>query len=178
MNDRQLAAAVCDRDERAIDRLINKYSRLLWSVVCAALAGFADSGEAEECVADVFIYFWQHPEKFDSRRGDLKTWLCVLARSRAIDRYRSLSRRQTEVLGGALPSPEPALEDRLIYAEDKERLAAALEMLSETDREILLRRYYHRQKPAEIALALDMKVKTVDNRLYLAKKQLKELLDD
>ena len=41
------------------------------------------------------------------------------------------------------------------------------------DREILLRRYYFGQKPREIAAALGLDKKQVDNRLYQTKRRLR-----
>jgi len=55
-------------------------------------------------------------------------------------------------------------------------LIAAVNALGEPDREILVRRYYYGQKPKEIALALNMSVKQVDNRLYQTKRRLRQVL--
>ena len=57
-------------------------------------------------------------------------------------------------------------------------LFSAINTLGEPDREILVRRYYYQQKPKEIALALNMTVKQVDNRLYQVKLKLREALSD
>lgn len=51
-----------------------------------------------------------------------------------------------------------------------------MKALEEPDREILLRRYYYDQKPREIAMALDMPVKHVENHLYRTKRRLRETL--
>ena len=51
--------------------------------------------------------------------------------------------------------------------------AAAPDALTEPDREILLRRYYFGQKPREIAAALGLDKKQVDNRLYQTKRRLR-----
>ena len=49
--------------------------------------------------------------------------------------------------------------------------------LGEPGREILVRRYYFNQKPRQIALALGMTVKQVDNSLYRSKRQLRQTLN-
>ena len=33
------------------------------------------------------VYLWQHPDKFDPRRGSLRSWLAVVARSQPFWRY-------------------------------------------------------------------------------------------
>ena len=62
--------------------------------------------------------------------------------------------------------------------ETRQALAAAVDTLAVQDREILLRRYYYEQKPKEIALALDIPVKKVENRLYRTKRKLRDLMAD
>lgn len=54
----------------------------------------------------------------------------------------------------------------------------AVNALGEPDREILVRRYYYEQKPKEIALALNLSVKQVNNRLYQTKQKLREALSN
>ena len=62
--------------------------------------------------------------------------------------------------------------------ETRNALIAAINALGEPDREILIRRYYYEQKPKEIALAMDMSAKQVDNRLYQTKLKLREALSN
>ena len=70
------------------------------------------------------------------------------------------------------------MADAINAREARQALRAAVDALGEPDREILIRRYYYNQKPREIALALDMRVKQVDNRLYQTKRKLREALSD
>ena len=93
MNDRKIAAAIKQGDEAAITQVINQYSRLLWPIVSAILSKAGSVEDVEECIADTFIFLWQNPDKFDPERGKLKTWLCIVARSKATDLYRKLSRQ-------------------------------------------------------------------------------------
>ncbi len=44
---------------------------------------------AEDTVQDVFVGFWQSPERFDAARGTLRTYLLTLAHRRAVDTVRS-----------------------------------------------------------------------------------------
>ena len=68
--------------------------------------------------------------------------------------------------------------DDMIQEETRRVLIAAVNALGEPDREILVRRYYYEQKPKEIALALNLNVKQVDNRLYQTKQKLREALSN
>lgn len=92
MKDEQTAEAVGRRDEAVIGEVIKAYSKLLWNIASAVLDQVGSVQDVEECVADTFVYFWENPNKYDPQRGKLKTWLSIIARSKAIDRYRELSK--------------------------------------------------------------------------------------
>ena len=91
----------------------------------------------------------------------------ALDRSREILRCRAVSLEEIE-LADPLGVPEV-----LLAGERRAALNAAVDALAEPDREILLRRYYFGQKPREIAAALGLDKKQVDNRLYQTKRRLR-----
>ena len=178
MRDEMLIAEIKKRNEVAMSQIIDKYAKLLWSVAGAVLHRVGTAQDVEECVADVFIHLWENPHKFDPARGPLKSWLAMVARSKAIDRCRELAGRSTvswdeTVLIGGL-----GIMDDVMKVETRRLLIEAVNGLGEPDREILVRRYYYEQKPREIALALNMNVKQVDNRLYQTKRRLRQVLSD
>lgn len=176
MRDETVIQAIRNRDEAVMGRVINKYSRLLWPIASAVLCKAGSDQDVEECVADAFIYLWQHPQNFDPQRGTLKSLLCIIARSRAIDRYREIMRRNTVPIEEAVLSAGTGLQEALLQEETKRELLAAVKALGEPNREILVRRYYHNQKPREIALAMGLSVKQVDNSLFRSKRQIREAL--
>jgi len=178
VSDEKIINAIKNGDEAAIAQVIDKYSRLLWSVASAVLKNVGQEQDVEECVADVFISLWQQPEKYDAGRGGLRTWLCIKTRSRALDRYREISRRSALPLEEAVAAQVLGAEELVGTEETKRELASAIDTLALREREILIRRYYYEQKPREIALALGIPVKAVDNSLYRAKRKLREELEE
>lgn len=92
LNDKKIIAALIKGDERILAFVIRKYSGLLWKIAASILINAASAQEVEECVADVFIHLWQHPEKYNPDQGKLSSWLAVLTRSKAIDRYRRIAK--------------------------------------------------------------------------------------
>ena len=178
LNDEKTISAIRHRDEAAINEVIKKYSKLLWSVSGAVLSYIGSTQDIEECVADTFIYLWEYPDKYNPERGKLKTWLAIIARTQAINRYREITKRDTVPLEDINFIHHLGVIDDILKEETRCTLIAAINALGEPDREILIHRYYYEQKPKEIALALDMSAKQVDNRLYQTKQKLREALSD
>lgn len=176
MKDELVREAIARNQPDVMGKVMDRYARLLWPIAAAVLKNVGSDQDVEECVADAFIYLWQHPEKFDPARGSLKSWLCIVVRSRAIDRFRQLTRQGTLPLEEAVLSATVGMQEQLMSRETRRELIAAVNALTEPGREILLRRYYYNQKPREIALAMGMTVKQVDNSLYRSKRQLRQAL--
>lgn len=177
LNDEAIAAALKQGDAAAMDTVITKYSKLLWSIASPILSPVSSVQDIEECVADVFIYLWQNPQKFDPCRGTLKVWLSIVTRSQAVDRYRRLARLEAIPLDDTLLTRQLSLpDDILLQKETRHTLWAAVRALKEPEQEMIVRRYYYGQKPREIARALGFPVKSVENRLYRAKQALRSTL--
>ena len=172
LTDAELSRAVQSRDEAAMEVIINRYSRLLWRVCAAVLSKSGGTQDVEECVADAFVYLWRYPERYDSSRSTLKTFLCMVARSRAMDRYRSLMRSRTVPMEEGLAAQTLDISAQALSAETR-----ALHTLPEEEQDMLLRRYLGDQKPREIALALGITSRQVQNRLYRVRSRLRAQLN-
>lgn len=104
-----------------------------------------DRTVAEDLTGETFERAFVRWRRFDPRRGTAKTWLCQLARSAALDHFRSESRRRrredtyalrdvrsggTDVFGDAL---SPELEGALQSLSPGEREVIALRVLLDFD---------------------------------------------
>ena len=177
MTERQMLAGLAAGDERALDDAILSYSRLLWSIARAVLRNIGSTEDMEECVADAFIQLWKSSAVLDQSGGSVKTWLCVAVKSRAIDRYRKIVQKSEIALDEQLASCGSGIVDQTLDAVLQRELIAAIHALGEPDREIILRRFYYRQKPKDISLALDLPIRQVENRIFRAKQKLRAQLD-
>ena len=176
MNDRKIISAIIQQDAKALAYAVQKYSSLLSKTAASVLANAAAVQDVEECVADVFIFLWQHPEKYNPEKAKLSSWLSMIAKARAIDRYRRIIKKRE------LPIEEIVVES-LEYAkigpsdQEKEKLRACIDELDEKERDLIIRRYYYEQKPAEIAIALELSKKQVENKLFYVKQKIKKLME-
>lgn len=177
MSDEKVLLAIMNRDERMMSTVMNKYSKLLWKIVSAVLANTGTVQDVEECVADVFIDFWLHPDKYKPERGKLSSWLSMVARTKAIDRFRQIAKKKEFSIEEEVLTYHEEILENIVKKEEKEQLISCVEKLESGDREILLRRFYYEQKPKEIAAALNLSRKQVENHLYQTKMKLRKMME-
>ena len=175
LSDKKIISAIAAQDERILAYVVQKYSKLLWKIAASILINAASVQDVEECVADVFIYLWQYPEKYNPDKAKLSSWLSVVARSKAVDRYRQISRKRE------IPMEEIVAESlgysEITAVEEDDKLQSCMDELNAKERELIIRRYYYEQKPAEIAVALDIPKKQVENKLYYVRQKLRKMME-
>ncbi|HET9984203.1 MAG TPA: sigma-70 family RNA polymerase sigma factor [Longimicrobiales bacterium] len=181
--DAALVAAMAAGDESALARLYDRYGRTAYSIAYAILGNGAD---AEEAVADAFVQAWAQAATFDARRASVAAWLCLLTRSRALDRLRA-RRRRTRTLelaaskaddGMALPLaiPEPAPDRMAERGEARELVLRAMAELPEPQRRVLELAYFGGLTQSEIAEELGEPLGTVKTRTRAALEKLRGAL--
>jgi len=91
-SDIYLLKAIANGNQEALTQLYDLYAP---HVLAVALHILKNKQEAEDLVHDVFIEAWQKSQSYDSKRGSVRNWLMLRARSRSIDRIRKLARLET-----------------------------------------------------------------------------------
>lgn len=160
-----------DRDSAA-QRIWEVYGKLLHTVAASLLPGHPE--DAEECVQDAVWAYVDAPEKWDPAKGSEKTYLCVLVRSRAMDRRRRLAARREDPLedhAGVLRA-----EDHTEEAALRDGLRRALAELSPVERRLFTLRFLYQWPSAEIGQALGLSANGVDARVVRLRRKLKHLL--
>src|SRR4051795_13378965 len=69
----------------AFDALYRKYWRGVFGAAYRVLGRVA---EADDVAQEVFLRHWRKPRRFDAGRGELGSYLRLMARSRALDLWR------------------------------------------------------------------------------------------
>jgi RNA polymerase sigma-70 factor, ECF subfamily len=144
----------------------------------AALSVTRDPGLAEDVVQDVFAQLWLRPKSFDPSRGSLRSYVTMLARSRALDRWRSQSARDaalerltTET--GRATGEERSAAEAAIERESSSRVAGSVRRLPDSQREAVLLAYGRQLTASEIAAAVGVPVGTAKSRVRLGLKRLR-----
>ena len=176
MDDELLIQKLLNEEPEAFSYIIDTYSKLLWVIVGGILGKVGTSQDIEECISDVFVQLWRNPKAFDHQKGSLKTFLAVIAKSKALDIYRKLSKSKIVALNEAIGAADDDLLDYIVDQEMSQALFAAIESLTEPNKEIVMRRYFFDEKPACIAKIISLPVKEVENRLYQSKLKLRKQL--
>jgi RNA polymerase sigma-70 factor (ECF subfamily) len=174
----ELLRALARGDESAFARIYDRYSPILLGLLLRILRSRA---EAEDVLQEVFLQVWQRAHSFDAERGRAFTWLVTLARSRAIDRLRSVGSRERAAQRSAEEAPpesEPAewADNAAIRTERAEAVRAALAELPEEQRQVLLLAYIEGMSQSEIAAAKNQPLGTVKTRTRSALRKLSDSL--
>lgn len=174
----ELLRAIARGDESAFARVYDRYSPILLGLLLRILRSRA---EAEDVLQEVFLQVWQRAQSFDSTRGRAFTWLVTLARSRAIDRLRSIGSRERATRASAEDAPpesEPTewADTAAIRAERAEVVREALAELPDEQRQVLLLAYLEGMSQSEIATAKNQPLGTVKTRTRSALRKLGETL--
>lgn len=146
----------------------------------AAVRVLHDPAAAEDVVQDSFMHLWNRPASFDPRRGSLRGYIAMVARSRAIDRRRaqaaqaSTAERFKAMLG---PEPEESAVERTIERERSARLVSILDRLPSAQREALLLAFGGGLTMTEVAVAAGVPIGTAKSRVRLGLAKLRTLTE-
>ena len=177
VSDVELLHAVARGDEAALARLYDGYRVILFGLLVRILNS---RQEAEDVLQEVFLQVWKRASDFEEARGRPFTWLVTLARSRAIDRLRSLGSRERVVQNAAreiIEETSDAIEDA-IRAEEGRVVRHALQEIPEEQRRALELAYFEGLTQSEVARRLETPLGTVKTRMRSGMTKLRELLGD
>src|SRR5215510_9459518 len=106
--DVRLHARLVDGDDDALAEIYDRWSTLVHTL---AVRITGDRATAQDVTQDVFVRLWERPDAYDPSRGGLRTWLCMVARTRALDIVRSnRSRARYHAADGARRRLEPEVD--------------------------------------------------------------------
>src|SRR5262249_5540414 len=175
--DRRWLERVAEGDSGALAELYDQYADLLFSL---ALRIVGSASDAEEVLQDCWLQAWRSARSYDPARGAVGAWLVTIARSRALDRLRSLgSRRRAEGAASteaAAEPPPPVSDPAAGYARRMLRkdVASAVTALAPQQRQVVELAYFEGLSQAEIASRLNAPLGTVKSWTRQALLKLRE----
>lgn len=132
---------------------------------------------AEDLAQEVFLKLYRHLPDF---RGEARftTWLYGLTLNTVRDHLRMKKRRPVttvlETLKGWFTDSREEPEAEAVRSEERQTVAGILAALPPKYREVLVLYHYRQMALSEVALLLQIPVKTAETRLYRGKQLLKE----
>jgi RNA polymerase sigma-70 factor, ECF subfamily len=174
--DVDLISSLRQGNQHALSILYDRYGSLVYTL---ALKLLDRRDEAEDLTQDVFLSFWKQ-EKFDPTRAKLSSYLCLITRSRAIDKLRNRQSEQKSIARlQQITVPEadlPTPLDAVTQSEEQTIVRQSLLRLSEQQRHILELSYYQNLSQSAIATQLNLPLGTVKTHMRQGLIKLRQLL--
>jgi RNA polymerase sigma-70 factor (ECF subfamily) len=167
-------------DPEAFEKLMTPLEQMIWRV-CWHYTG--DREAASDCGQDTMVRVWRGLEKY---HGDcaFETWVYRIAANCCIDYLRKKKRDRSESIeplkeqGFDPADPKAGTEEKVLAAEEKQRLREGIAQLPEEQREALILTQLEKVPYEEAARALGVSEGTVKSRVNRAKARLKEILSE
>ena len=181
MTDKEIIKQMEDSSEVGFRLLFDEYHNYVYTIVYQILRNTGSSRDIEECVSDVLTNVMMNYDT--DYNGSLKAYIGTVARCRAIDMKRTLTRITSKNISmddetvSELTSTDN-VEENIENSELARIILENIEKLGSPDADILIQKYFFDRKSHEIAMILKMNPITVRSRCKRAIKRLKEVLSD
>lgn len=163
-------------DREAFQRVYVATSAKLLGI-CLPIVG--EQGAAEDVLQDVFVIVWRNAAKFDPVRASPITWLCMIARNRAID-WRRAHDRHADRFGMMMPpfvADDSVPVDQAMASVEMERAAVAcLDRLPEDQRSAIRDAFLEGATYVTLAERLKLPLGTIKSRIRRGLLELKKCL--
>lgn len=144
------------------------------AVVYGVSARLVGASHAADVCQEVFVALWDHPERFDPARGNLRRLLVTIARRRCIDHLRRHGRRAaTEDRAiRARPVATPSVDEAAIALLAGQRVHDALAKLPAAQRRAIELAYFDGLSFRQVAVATGTSEGTAKSRIRLGLQRL------
>jgi len=142
-----------------------------------ALQYTKDYDTAREITQESFIGLWEKRETIDLSKP-VKTYLSTTVRNKCLNYLRDNKKFNKEILDmeGLLSDKTYVQPDRLVETEIRDKIEMAIEELPVKCREIFVLNRHENLKYQEIAIRLEISVKTVETQMSKALQHMRERL--
>lgn len=172
--ERQLVARIEAGDDAALATIYDQYGALVHGIALRLVG----SASAADICQEVFVALWNQPERWDSSRGSLRTFLAMIARRRAIDHLRGTGRRTAneQRAHGAAPAIVPNVDEAALALVSADGVRAALAALPDPQRRAIELAYFNGLTFRQVAEATGSTEGTAKSRIRLGLRRLGDQL--
>jgi RNA polymerase sigma-70 factor (ECF subfamily) len=171
-----LVQSIAAGDQRALHSLYERTHRIVFTLIVRITA---NRETADEVTIDVFHDVWRKASTYDPEGGSVLGWIMNQARSRAIDRFR-FERRKKRIntdRHSLLPTTDITDPQEIALFEEQSRLLrAALEVLTQEERQVIENAFFSELSYPEVAVKLNQPLGTVKTRIRSGLGKLREAL--
>ena len=171
-----LLRRVANRDRDAFAAFYDQTSSRVYGTVLRVLR---DPGYSEETTQEIYLQVWRTADGYDPASGSPLAWLLTLAHRRAVARVRSeqaARRRDLQYGTASVERPADNVIDAAISGDERRRVTACLEGLTEMQRECIELAYYGGLTYVEVSERLAANLATVKSRMRDALRSLRNCL--
>lgn len=148
---------------------------ILFNTLTRFSTGIVQSKEtAEEIVSDVFIHLWNERSRL-TNIDDLQLYLFIAVKNNSLRKLKQLNKHRTlsiDEFNIDMDSTYQNPEDKVLSAESLRKIESIIESLPNRAKLILKLAKEDRLRYKEIAVLLDISVKTVDHQLAITLKKI------
>jgi RNA polymerase sigma-70 factor, ECF subfamily len=162
MSDDELMTRLGEKEPAALAEVYLRYR----PAMCKFAGRIVGPSQAEDIVQDVLERLWTSPDAYESTRGSPRAYLITMARTRAIDVWRSSTargRREDYLADGTQIGPD--VESEALGRRVLQEIAAALSCLSVAEREAIVLAYFGDYTYIQVAKALERPEGTVKSHI-------------
>lgn len=139
--------------------------------------------ENEDIEQEVYIKLWKNAEKYEER-GSLKSWVNTIAKNTSKDYLKSAvvkneqNSTSDDIVLCNITDKKRSPEDCVIVNERQKRIIKAVDNLKPKFREVIMLCEIYGFTYEEASKKLNCPIGTIKSRIYNAKKELAEILQD
>lgn len=162
------------------DALAEVYRRHAGAAYALARRLLNDKELAEEVLQEVILRLWNAPERFDSERGSLRSYLLAQTHGRAVDLLRSETarRRREEREAREAPSFGDDIERQVVDLTTSEKVKEVVAGLPDDERRAIELAYFGGHTYRQVAVMLETPEGTVKSRIRSGLRRLRTDLAD
>ena len=157
------------------DALAEAYRRHAGAAYALARRLLNDKELAEEILQEIFLRLWNNPERFDSERGSLRSYLLAQTHGRSVDLLRSETSRRRREEREARESPVfgDDIEREVIDLTTSEKVKEVVAALPVDERQAIELAYFGGHTYRQVAVMLETPEGTVKSRIRSGLRRLR-----